>query len=90
MLKLTRKVGEKVVVGNNVIIEVLSVNGRSVQLGICAPRETSVHRHEVFVEIEGQNRTANAAAGSPATVERLAALVRGAAAPAEDQTPQPR
>ena len=85
MLKLTRKVGEKVVVGNSVIIEVLSVNGRSVQLGIRAPRETSVHRHEVFVEIEGQNRTANAAAGSQASVEGLAALVRGAAAPAADQ-----
>lgn len=76
MLNLTRKVGEKIVVGNSVVIEVLSINGRHVQLGVSAPRETSVHRHEVFAEIEGQNRTANAAAGLRESVEGLAALVR--------------
>lgn len=76
MLNLTRKVGEKIVVGNSVVIEVLSINGRHVQLGVSAPRETSVHRHEVFAEIEELNRTANAAAGLRENVEGLAALVR--------------
>jgi carbon storage regulator len=85
MLNLTRKVGEKVVVGNSIVIEVLSVNHRGVRLGISAPRDTSVHRHEVFIEIEAQNRTANAAAGTHAGVEGLAAMVRGGGAAHEGE-----
>lgn len=90
MLNLTRKVGEKIVVGNSVVIEVLSINGRHVQLGVSAPRETSVHRHEVFAEIEGQNRTANAAAaGLRESVEGLAALVRAGGGNTAVSTPAP-
>jgi carbon storage regulator len=80
MLSLTRRVGEKLVVGNSVIIEVLAVSGRGVRLGVSAPRETSVHRYEVFVEIEESNRAANAAAegAGAAPVEALAAVLRDA------------
>ena len=78
MLVLTRRIGEKVVIGNEVTIEVLSVSGEGVRLGIRAPRETSVHRFEVFEEIEA----ANLAASTPgvttplAAVENLAATLR--------------
>lgn len=58
MLVLTRRVGEKIVIGNEIVVEVLSVSGEGVRLGIVAPRETSVHRHEVFAEIEAANRAA--------------------------------
>ncbi len=60
MLVLTRRAGEKIVIGNEVFIEVLSVNGDGVRLGITAPRETSVHRFEVFAEIEAANLAAEA------------------------------
>ena len=61
MLVLTRRVGEKLVIGNEIIVEVLSTNGDGVRLGIQAPRETSIHRFEIFTEIEEANRAAEAA-----------------------------
>jgi carbon storage regulator len=73
MLVLTRRVGEKVVIGNEVVVEVLSVSGEGVRLGIRAPRETSVHRYEVFEQIQA----ANLAASAPkAAAEELAARLR--------------
>jgi carbon storage regulator len=60
MLVLSRRAGEKVVIGNEVFIEILSVSGDGVRLGITAPRETSVHRFEVFAEIEAANLAAEA------------------------------
>jgi carbon storage regulator len=59
MLVLKREVGEKVVIGNEIIIEVLSVSGASVRLGITAPGETSVHRFEIYAEIQNANQTAS-------------------------------
>jgi carbon storage regulator len=64
MLVLTRRVGERLVIGNEVTIEVLSVSGEGVRLGIVAPRETSVHRFEVFEEIQHSNRAASAVVGA--------------------------
>lgn len=78
MLVLTRKVGEKLVIGNEIIVEVLSVNGEGIRLGITAPRETSVHRHEVYTEIQAANSAATAAATniSNNALENLAAHIR--------------
>lgn len=45
------------------MIEVLSVSGEGVRIGISAPSETSVHRHEVFTEIQDANRAAGAFTG---------------------------
>ncbi len=59
MLVLSRRIGEKLVIGNGIIVEVLSVSGEGVRLGIVAPRETSVHRYEVFEEIERANCAAS-------------------------------
>lgn len=64
MLVLTRRVGEKIVIGNEVVVEILSVSGDGVKLGIVAPRETSVHRHEVFLEIQNANRLASDASAA--------------------------
>ncbi len=75
MLVLTRLIGEKLVIGNEVIIEVLAVNGDNVKLGISAPRETSVHRYEVFREIQAANRAASTPA-LPTLVETLATRLR--------------
>lgn len=78
MLVLTRRAGEKIVIGNEVIIEVLSVSGEGVRLGISAPRDTSVHRYEVFAEIEEANRAAEKAieAIGEDALGNLAALLR--------------
>ena len=66
MLVLTRLIGEKLVIGNEVIIEVLAITGDTVKLGISAPRETSVHRYEVFAEIQAANQAASQAIAGPA------------------------
>ena len=80
MLVLSRKAGEKIVIGNEIVIEVISVSGEGVRLGITAPKDTSVHRYEVFAEIEEANRAAEAASESieQQSLENLSALVRGA------------
>lgn len=75
MLVLTRLIGEKLVIGNEIIIEVLAVNGENVKLGISAPRETSVHRYEVFAEIQAANKAA-ANLSLPSIVENLATRLR--------------
>lgn len=78
MLVLSRRVGEKLVIGNEVVLEVLSVSGEGVRLGIVAPRETSVHRFEVFEEIQAANRAASSLALAPSreAVEDVAARLR--------------
>lgn len=51
MLILTRRVGETVVIGNDVDVTVLGVKGNQVRLGVKAPREVAVHREEIFQRI---------------------------------------
>jgi len=77
VLVLTRRVGEKLVIGNEIVVEVLSVNGDGVRLGIVAPRETSVHRFEVFDEIQAANRASSAfAVGQSGSLAEVAARMR--------------
>lgn len=78
MLVLTRQNGEKLVIGNEIVIEVISVSGDGVRLGITAPREMSVHRYEIYAEIQAANRGASTPAEnvSADSLEDLAALLR--------------
>ena len=52
MLILTRKVGESVLIGNDISITILSVRGNQVKLGVEAPTEVSVHREEIYQRIK--------------------------------------
>ena len=52
MLILTRKVGESVLIGDDISITVLSVRGNQVKLGVQAPKEVSVHREEIYQRIQ--------------------------------------
>ncbi|WP_100550823.1 carbon storage regulator CsrA [Caedibacter taeniospiralis] len=55
MLILTRKIGETVMIGDEVTVTVLGVKGNQVRLGISAPKDVSVHREEIFVRIKGEH-----------------------------------
>ena len=76
MLVLSRKVGEKLVIGNEIVVEVLEVSGDGVRLGISAPRETSIHRFEVFMEIQKANEAASSSDIPTTTIEGLAAKLK--------------
>ena len=52
MLILTRRVGEKLVIGENVTVTVLGVKGNQIRIGIDAPQEVQVHREEIFRRIQ--------------------------------------
>jgi carbon storage regulator len=51
MLILTRRVGETVVIGDEITVTVLEVKGNQIRLGIQAPKEIPVHREEVYVRL---------------------------------------
>ena len=58
MLVLSRRLGEKLIIGDDVKITVLGISGNQVRLGIDAPREIPVHREEIAnkIKLEGDNR----------------------------------
>ncbi len=55
MLILTRRVGESVVIGDDVTITVLGVKGNQTRIGVDAPREVTVHREEIHERIKREN-----------------------------------
>ena len=58
MLILTRKVGESVAIGDDIQISVVEIKGTQVKLGIRAPRDITVHREEIYLKIQEENKRA--------------------------------
>jgi carbon storage regulator len=61
MLVLTRKLNEVIAIDDHIKVKVLSIKGKQVRLGILAPKETKIHREEVYVAIQQQNTAATSA-----------------------------
>ncbi|MEO9945520.1 MAG: carbon storage regulator CsrA [Paraglaciecola sp.] len=61
MLILTRRVGETLMVGDDVTVTVLGVKGNQVRIGVNAPKEVSVHREEIYMRIQAEKNVQLAA-----------------------------
>ncbi|MEK6625138.1 MAG: carbon storage regulator CsrA, partial [Bdellovibrionota bacterium] len=59
MLVLTRKLGESIAIDDHIKIIVIQIKGKQVRLGIKAPKETKIHREEVYQAIQDQNELAS-------------------------------
>ncbi|RZU50443.1 carbon storage regulator CsrA [Krasilnikovia cinnamomea] len=79
MLVLTRKAGESVIIGDDIVVTVLEARGDVIRIGIQAPRDVQVHREEVYRELQAANRAA--ASPDDEAVQALADSLRPAAKP---------
>lgn len=81
MLVLSRRVGESIVIGDNVTVTVLEVRGDVIRVGIDAPRSVAVHRAELLAQLESSNKAA-ASPSDDAVASLTQALKRGPRPPA--------
>ena len=71
MLVLTRKPGERLVIGDNIVVTVVEVKGDNIRIGIDAPREVKVYRGEIYDAIVAENRQAASPIGDLTGLDQL-------------------
>ena len=80
MLYLTRKIGESVIINDDIEVTVVDIRGKSIKLGFTFPPEATVLRRELYERIQAENRAAAAAGG-----EELMMALGGGAKKAPDK-----
>jgi len=77
MLIVTRRAGEKIMLGDDIVVEVMEVTGNSVRIGIAAPRSIPVYREELWEAVRAENQATAAADGQlPPVPPKRAGLAR--------------
>jgi carbon storage regulator len=85
MLILTRRVGETVMIGNDVTVTVLGVKGNQVRVGVNAPRDVAVHREEIFERIKREGHDGGSATTATTSTTRTAPRGNGLATSAVER-----
>jgi len=73
MLALTRKIGESIIIADNIEITVIAITGDQIKLGINAPKNISIHRKEIYLQIQEENKAS--ASTSEANAQALKDLM---------------
>lgn len=71
MLALSRKVGETIVIDNNIEVTVLEIKGDQVKIGINAPKSIPIYRKEIYIQIQESNKEANSSEATPNELNKL-------------------
>jgi carbon storage regulator len=87
VLILSRKVNERIVIGDEIEVAVVEIRGDQVKLGIVAPQNVTVHRREVFDQIQEENKAA--AMGTAADLSELSGLFPAAPSGSPDPSVPP-
>lgn len=58
MLVLTRKVGESIIIGDNIEVKIVAIDGDQIKVGITAPNDVKIYRDEIYKAIQEENRQA--------------------------------
>jgi carbon storage regulator len=64
MLRISRRAGERIMLGDDTVIEILEVRGQTVRIGIDAPRSLPIYREEIWLEVKRENQAAAEAAAT--------------------------
>ena len=74
MLVLTRKLGESIAIDDHIKIRIVQIKGKQVRIGIEAPKDTKIHREEVYLAIQDQNK--DSVSISPEKTKSVAKLLK--------------
>jgi carbon storage regulator len=77
MLVLSRRLGESITIGDEVVVTVLEVSGNQVRVGITAPRSVRILRTEIYQAMQTENRAAACGLRHPRLLEKVVARLRG-------------
>ncbi|MGD0196498.1 MAG: carbon storage regulator [Solirubrobacteraceae bacterium] len=70
MLKITRRTGERIMLGEDIVVTLLEISGQTARIGIDAPRAVPVYREEIWVEVKRENEAAAGSGGALPELER--------------------